>query len=123
MNENQNKDVATGPAQPISSQDLAGFVALLFWMHDPQAGAYTPYASFGQQVKGITDAVGRGDLPASKLITNIPAMYADKVIGPLIQSAQVSMGQMIQAIVQSGLWDVCKSVDMKQVSQIAALKD
>ena len=112
---------AAPPARPMSSQDLAGFVLLLFWMNDPTAANFTPYATFNDQVAGIQAAVLAGTIPNSKLIMNIQTMNADSVIGPAINQAQIAVGTMIQAILAAGLWDACSTVSMDQVSQIAQL--
>jgi hypothetical protein len=121
MNAKDKDAGAVGPTKVMSNQDLAGFVAMLFWMNDPSAAAYTPYASFQDQVAGIQAALKNGNLPATTLIQNIQTISQDPTIGPLLQTAQQSIGVATQAIIQAGLWDVCKSVSMNQVARIATL--
>ena len=111
----------SAPKQPMTSQDLAAFVAMLFWMHDQTAPTYTPYPSFAAQTAAIMAAVGNATLPPTNLFLNFQTLVTDPTLGPLLTNTQLAFGSFIQAVVASGSWEVCSSVSLDQVAGIAQL--
>jgi hypothetical protein len=108
------------PTKTMSNQELAAFVAMLFWMDDSSSPTYAPFASFApDQVAAIQAAITNGTLPASTLLQNIKTINQDPTLGAMLKTLQQNIGAMIQAIVTAGLWDGCKSASMNQVAQIA----
>lgn len=123
MNKDYKKaDAAVaGPTNTMPNQDVAAFLAMLFWMDDSTANTYTPFASFKDQVAAIQAGMQSGLFPKSKLFLNIQTINNDPKLGPMLQSVQQSIGGMMQAISGAGLWDGCLSVSSNQVSTIAKL--
>ncbi len=121
--------VRGGPQRTMSFNDLAGLVALFFWMDDGTT-PYTQFPTVGvtpdpavSQVDAIQSLIENGNLPkdpqANKMFHNWAVITADPAVLQALDTAQKAIGLAIQTI--GANWDGCSSVSQSMLATIAKM--
>src|SRR5688572_10278812 len=115
--------------EPIDNAELAAFIVMLFRVHkDPLPGSTghdptKPEDRFADQLKSVGERVPPGPSfrALRERIEGLKKLHNDTALRLKIEAAHHALFELFVEVHETGDWGGCKTVDMEQILQIAAL--